>query len=92
VCGSAECYLVNRIRYKVKPTAVSSFSLRYPGSDSSKYLRGVRISFRESLKHSIQRIVYKGEEVYVVEIDKCTARNIRNFTGCIEPESTYSRK
>ncbi len=41
----------------------SYIALLHSGSDSSIYLRDVRISSRESMKHSIEWKVNKGEEV-----------------------------
>ena len=42
--------------YKVKPPPVSSFSVNYPGNDKryNKYLKDVRVSFRESLIRTIE--------------------------------------
>lgn len=82
--------------YKVKPPPVSSFSVNYPGNDKryNKYLKDVRVSFRESLIRTIEagkptksRKFPKSESLH-----DCMERTIPYFTQKIVPEAINDGK
>jgi len=82
--------------FKIQPPQVSSYSLNYPGNDykRTKYVKDLRISFRETVNRSIEakklqvhRKFPKAESLW-----DCMQRSIPFYTERIVPEAVNKGK
>ena len=82
--------------YNVKPPAVSSFSVNYPGNDMryQKYLRDLRYSFKESVIRSIEkgRIILQRKLPKTESLKDCMDRTIPYFVDCIAKDAVDQKK
>ena len=82
--------------YNVKPPAVSSFSVHYPGNDVryQKYLRDLRYSFKESVIRSIEKgkIVMQRKLPKTESLKDCMDRTIPYFVARIAQDAVDQKK